>query len=227
MSIQDGQYKGGWNKGLTKETDERVKKSGEKVSAARQKVKYPAWNKGLTKDTDDRMKVCAENAKANRVYELGLIPWNKGLTKETNETVALVASKVSKTRKEGFKSGRLKAPDVIGRSQGRSGYRSDLGHFVRSSWEANFARLMVFLGVEYRYEYKVFIFSDDDTYRPDFYLPHLNSWVEIKGHWFEEAIKKVEFFHREYPEEKLDIIERTPYIKLQRKFAKYIPNWEF
>jgi predicted nuclease of restriction endonuclease-like RecB superfamily len=86
---------------------------------------------------------------------------------------------------------------------------------------------MIFLGVEYRYEYKVFSFSNDDTYRPDFYLPHLNSWVEIKGHWFEEAIQKHLYFVNEYPEEVIYVIEQDSYRPLQRKFAKYIPNWEF
>lgn len=52
-----------WNKGLTKETDERVAKYSGK----------PAWNRGLTKETDPRVAQLA---------------WNTGLTKETDKRVA-------------------------------------------------------------------------------------------------------------------------------------------
>lgn len=52
-----------WNKGLTKETDERIAKYAEKCG----------WCKGLTKETDPRV--------AKRV-------WNTGLTKETDSRIA-------------------------------------------------------------------------------------------------------------------------------------------
>lgn len=59
-----------WNKGLTKETDERIKRIGEKIGKA-QKEKY----------------------------ERGAIPWNKGKTKETNKTLAETGRKISKALK--------------------------------------------------------------------------------------------------------------------------------
>lgn len=73
-----GNYKP-WNKGLTKETDPRVKRIGQKISKLNKGC--IAWNKGFTKNT---------NASVNKISKSnkGHIPWNKGLTKDTDERVA-------------------------------------------------------------------------------------------------------------------------------------------
>lgn len=47
-----------WNKGLTKETDERVAKNGRAVAIAL--IGNIPWNKGLTAETDPRIKAMAE-----------------------------------------------------------------------------------------------------------------------------------------------------------------------
>ena len=52
-----------WNKGLTKETDERVKKNGESRNHPNL---VPAWNKGLTKETDERVLRGTENMELSR-----------------------------------------------------------------------------------------------------------------------------------------------------------------
>ena len=82
----------GWNKGLTKETDDRVRKisnslKGHKVSKEQInkqkntiKEKYKSgiikiWNKGLTKDTDERV---ARIGKINSKKLTGKPSWNKG-----------------------------------------------------------------------------------------------------------------------------------------------------
>lgn len=48
-----------WNKGLTKETDERLKSIGESIKRSKEDI--PAWNKKLTKESDDRVRKNAEN----------------------------------------------------------------------------------------------------------------------------------------------------------------------
>lgn len=66
-----------WNTGLTKETDERIRKNGEEISKA---VKgRPSWKKGLTMETDSRIKS----------------GWMKGLTKETDERVRRHAESIT------------------------------------------------------------------------------------------------------------------------------------
>ena len=61
-----------WNKGLTKETDQRVEVTAKKVSNSLQ-GNIP-WNKGLD-ITDPRVK---KNAEATSAANKGNIPWNKG-----------------------------------------------------------------------------------------------------------------------------------------------------
>lgn len=61
-----------WSVGLTKETDERLRKTSEALKGR------STWIKGLTKGTDERLR--------NRIEPLkGHTPWNKWLTKETDE----------------------------------------------------------------------------------------------------------------------------------------------
>lgn len=91
-----------WAKGLTKETDERVKKRGDATSISRKKAfdegKIKIWNKGLTKQTDERIKQAAIDKSES--FRLGhLTPWAKGLTKETDERVKKMAERVSVTHK--------------------------------------------------------------------------------------------------------------------------------
>lgn len=86
-----------WNKGLTADTDERVKNNIEKAHASRNRVSHPAWNRGLTAETDERVAKNVNSAKEtvkNRygVYNISQYVsrqpeyqvWNKGLTKETD-----------------------------------------------------------------------------------------------------------------------------------------------
>lgn len=72
--IPDGFYLGRtfnhnpWNRGLTKDTDDRVKLNGEKTATTRHSngsYENP-WNKGLTKDTDTRISNIANSVKAAR-----------------------------------------------------------------------------------------------------------------------------------------------------------------
>ena len=62
-----------WNKGLTKETDERVATYATKGGISRKG--RPSWCKGLTKETDERVAKAAEKVSKSTK---GRIPWNKG-----------------------------------------------------------------------------------------------------------------------------------------------------
>jgi len=59
-----------WNKGLTKETDERVLQYGLKHSKIMKRkhlnAKIIVWNKGLTKENDERVKKIADKYPKNR-----------------------------------------------------------------------------------------------------------------------------------------------------------------
>ena len=99
--IPDGFYLGRtfktnpWNKGLTKETDERVVKNAEHTSQGL-KGNIP-WNKGLTKETNKSLQTVSSKVSQARK---GKSSWNAGLTKETDERVKKSGEKQSKTKKE-------------------------------------------------------------------------------------------------------------------------------
>jgi len=65
-----------WNKGLTRETDERIPEG---------------WSKGLTKETDQRMKEVAKSMKGHKgnaaSFKKGHIPWSKGKTGVYSEEI--------------------------------------------------------------------------------------------------------------------------------------------
>jgi len=93
-----------WNKGLTKESCESIRKQGEAHS---KKMKgKPSWNKGLTKKDDVRLDydrpttfkkgqdaynkgIPMPEEQRNKLSESlkGRVSWNKGLTKETDKRV--------------------------------------------------------------------------------------------------------------------------------------------
>jgi len=78
--------------------------------------------------------------------------------------------------------------------RGISGIRKDVGHFTRSTLEANFSRVLLLNKIPYQYEPKCFnlqIGGNTVLYLPDFYLEEPLShdgrvlvpagWVELKG----------------------------------------------
>jgi len=79
-----------WAKGLTKETDERIKLRGEATSKGRklafEEGELEIWSKGLTKETDERL--MAKSIEYKERHASGdLKIWHKGLTEETDERV--------------------------------------------------------------------------------------------------------------------------------------------
>lgn len=117
-------------------------------------------------------------------------------------------------------------------SRCRRGIRQDLGMFFRSRWEANIARLLNQYHIAWEYEPVRFRFPDcgDNvlSYRPDFYLPDFDIWIEVRG-WFDEnSRKRSARFAEYYPEEnaKLIMIDETLYDELEKQYASEIPNWE-
>jgi hypothetical protein len=72
-------------------------------------------------------------------------------------------------------------PPPMGTSQAKGSYCLK-GHWVRSSWEKIVADVLFSSGIEYEYEGQLFDLRDNIRYRPDFYIPAINLWVEVKGY---------------------------------------------
>ena len=69
---------------------------------------------------------------------------------------------------------------VVSHSYGHYGYRQDLGRTFRSSFEANFARVMNHLGFKWEYEPRCFSTSLG-FYTPDFFVAEYGGFVELRG----------------------------------------------
>lgn len=127
--------------------------------------------------------------------------------------------KVSEAAKE-----RLRSENQYSRC--KKGKRDDLGNiFFRSSWEANYARILNLLGVRWEYEPETFEVGEAETYTPDFKLPD-GTLVEIKGWWTEASKHKIELFRAKFPDIKLETITRTEYTALSKQYRHLITNWE-
>lgn len=116
--------------------------------------------------------------------------------------------KISESRIEGFVNGTIKLDYRTG--VGKGGYRPDIGHYVRSTYEHFFARLMKAYIIEYEYEPKVFEINVNDkkcTFTPDFLIDGV--WIEIKNSYNVKDIgfnNKLNAFKTQYPTEKIYVL---------------------
>ena len=144
-----------------------------------------------------------------------------------------VREKISRSKRQAIAEGRLRNFPWSGPTHTnynfRVGFREDLGHYVRSSWEANIARLLRWFGCLYEYEKMRFPLHLDGvlvcSYLPDFFLPGKVVW-EVRGFTLDESYDKLSLFRQEYPDWSLCLVDSTQYKLLERKFSCYIPGWE-
>lgn len=88
--------------------------------------------------------------------------------------------------------------------------------YFRSSWELAVAEHLDAHGIEWLYEPTKFEISytydgvdKQGTYRPDFYLPAEQLYIEVKGYWRDDASVKVEAFKEKYASLRLDIWDKA------------------
>lgn len=131
-------------------------------------------------------------------------------------------------------------PSPKGSGRGRGGIREDIGHYVRSSWEANICRVGKLAKREYIFEpesFKIVIDDIEYNYTPDFYFPDKNIYYEVKGHaksrkdWnctcnnCEKGREAIEQLRKNYGI-KIYLIGKQEYDMIKRRFVKRIKNWE-
>ena len=131
-------------------------------------------------------------------------------------------------------------PAPKGSGRGKGGIRKDLGHYVRSRWEANVCRICTHIGRKYQYEPKRFYVTVNEvkySYCPDLFFPDKNLYYEIKGHarsssdWdceCKSCIKNKKIMPcviKQY-DIKLKLIGRLEYNRFKRTFSKNIDTWE-
>jgi len=184
-----------------------------------------------------------------RFYQQGGTPWNTGLTAKSNKTLWENGRKISQAltgRSLEDRVGKARAKRLREKSSQRmrgqgnhmfgrpsphrkGGFREDLKHYVRSNWEADFARILKLHNVKYYYEYKKFRLTSAAGeifhYTPDFYTPHNNTFYEIKGWMHELDEKKIKLFQKQYPQYNFVLINTTKFAELALKYKNLI-KWE-
>lgn len=120
----------------------------------------------------------------------------------------------------------------------KSGRRVDLDNmFLRSKWEANYARYLNFLikckEIEkWDYEKETFKFPDkkrNASYKVDFRVFNLNGSIEyheVKGYMDNNSRIKLERMAKYYPTVKIKLIDKHWFKANAGKLKRIIPNWE-
>jgi len=192
----------------------------EKITQSR--LGQSSWNKGLTAETA-KDTLWLKNLNAYNATQKGVSLEERIGVERAAERRAQMSARFSGTGNPMY--GR---PPKETKTYTKAGYREDLGHYVRSSWEADMARVFRHLGWEYQYEPQTFELSTETitlTYTPDFYVPEQETFYEIKG-WMDRAsAEKLALFREQYPELNLVVIDKTLFAEFQVKFADLV-KWE-
>lgn len=133
-------------------------------------------------------------------------------------------------------------PERFAQVQGRrgnGGKREDLGGmYVRSAWEANWARYLNWLLAhgeirEWSYEPETFEFHaikrGTRFYTPDFKVVEKNGSVvyhEVKGYMDQPSRTKLDRMARYYPDVKIVLVDAPVYKEVARKVGPMIRGWE-
>lgn len=122
--------------------------------------------------------------------------------------------------------------------QHSGGKRADLGGlYVRSSWEANYARYLNWLQKNgeiecWEYEpdtYEFPVKRGNRSYTPDFkifYSDGTYEYHEVKGYMNSHSAVKLKRMAKYYPDEKLILIDSEVYKALAKDMRLIIKNWE-
>lgn len=142
------------------------------------------------------------------------------------------SERMSKTMNERVKKGK----NIYSRARG--GTREDLGFYVRSRWEANVARYLIFLEKNkeiYKWEYEpdTFWFHNikrgTRSYTPDFKIWETKEsepyYWEVKGYMDQKSKTRMKRMAKYYPDVRIDLIMKDEYKEIS-KWKKMIDNWE-
>lgn len=108
------------------------------------------------------------------------------------------------------------------------------GTTYRSSWEVYTAKLLFYSNIEFSFEPKRFFFSNKLSYLPDFYIPSMKAFIEVKGYLSDKDKAKISMFRatQKYDliylgSEELSYIYGKPAGHISKiDFGKYVPSKE-
>lgn len=180
-------------------------------------VEYKCIQCGKIKKTNryfaERRKFCS-----NKCHSLH-IQLNPKLYKERNKKIS--SSNIGKPKKGGY-------------SRCNGGFRKDLGHYVRSGWEADVCRIFKYHNKPYDYEsYSVRLANSkkDLTWIIDFVDPTCfmsQGFIEIKGWWDKISKRKKRLLEQQRPDiyKKITFISQKEMSSLIKQYRDIVPYWE-
>ena len=106
--------------------------------------------------------------------------------------------------------------------------------WFRSSWEANYARLLNYYKGQHlikSWEFEPHTFDvEDGTYLPDFMVESPDGSIayhEVKGHMTDVGQRKLNGMVKVHPDVDLLLVDAGKYKLLEYMYADRIPHWEF
>ncbi len=112
-------------------------------------------------------------------------------------------------------------------SKGKNGIRLDIDPNINfySTWEANVARVYNLVGLKWTYAPKLFDLGEH-TYRPDFYLPDFDTYIEVKNYMSDYSSLRDKLFRKHFPSKKLDLILKDSYLQIKSNYKDLVEGWE-
>jgi hypothetical protein len=112
-------------------------------------------------------------------------------------------------------------------SKGKFGIRKDIDSTIcfYSTWEANMARVFNLINLKWQYAPQIFNLGTH-TYRPDFYLPDFDTYIEVKNYLGPYSLQRDHLFRQKYPNIKLDLLLKKHYLEIKSNYKDLIDAWE-
>lgn len=134
------------------------------------------WNKGLTKSSDERVRKGSETQRS-RLESGEIVPWQTGKSKFTDERLAKASIKITATINRKLVNGEWHNSFARSRRQIYGAETFD------GTWEVHLAKWFDKNKIMWVRNKKSFPYVYDKvrSYTPDFYLPNIDCYVEVKG----------------------------------------------
>ncbi len=192
--------------------------------ARREKTASSTRESMKTRDNPFVTEACKEQIRSTMLERYGVENWRQtpaGRAATARSNANRVIS-VATRRKHSLNARRQMKGGL--KSRGIAGVRADLNRAFRSTWEANYARVMQHEGRTWEYEPTTFELPSGITYTPDFLIDGV--YVEVKGWMDERSKRQIDEFRAVHQELKLELIGPAEYKALTQRYSNVIEGWE-
>lgn len=161
-----------------------------------------------------------------------------GHTNHTDASRAAIGARIAASWADGRRTGQPIPAGRFKSKRSRGGLRPDLGLYLRSSWESNYLRYLIYLKTlgairSWAYEPRTFRFHGITRgqmfYTPDFRVEYHDGrveWHEVKGYMDAKSQTKLKRMAEFYPTEVVRVIDREWFRTVGRSVRGMIRGWE-